>query len=139
MTRRFLSSSLLLVSLAFAGVAQAGPLPAAAKAVLDETVNMLVDGKADEWIEKHCDPNKCRDQIDKDRFKQYAIKSATQHGGACLHGEKKETQVERVRGEPASGVKFMVYVNCTGRQMPPPVGMRWEPESKRYVVNSLSL
>ena len=139
MTRWLFSTSLLLASLAVGSVAHAAGLPAEAKAVLDETVNMLVDGKTDEWIEKHCDPKKCRDQIDKDRFKQYALKSATQHGKACLHGDDKKTKVERVKGDPPSGVKFMVYVSCTGRQMPPPVGMRFDTEGKRYVVNSLSL
>jgi hypothetical protein len=115
------------------------PANSADFAIID-TIQMLLKGDHDAWIEKWCDPERCHDKNAKDQWKAYQLKSATQYGKQCLHGDNKDTLwVTRRRGDLATDGTTTVYFQCEDTRLPVPITLRLDKANNKTYVVSLSI
>lgn len=102
-----------------------------ATAALVETIEMTSTGQLDAWMDKYCEPERCKASTQRSEWKAYQLKQAQAKAGACMTPEKKVTVSQR-RGEVASGDEVIWFIKCEGRQMPVSVRFRYDKEADRF-------
>lgn len=107
------------------------------EAAIVETIQMTTAGQKDAWIEKYCDPKRCRDVAAKNDMKNYQLKSAQNYSKACLVGEDSIT-VKQKKGEVTDPDGALWYMKCEGRALGVPIRMRYDSEADRIWFVQLS-
>lgn len=118
--------------------AYAGELEDRAAKLLADAIEVAEKGDLDTWITKFCDPERCHTPQSKDQWKAYKLKQLKQQGKHCVDGGK--VTVTRWRGalgeEP---FKAKAYVQCSNRQLPPPVEFRYDKKSDKMYIRNTSI
>lgn len=124
--------------LALTGTAQADEaLDKKVEAAIVETIKMTTAGQKDAWIEKYCDPKRCRDLAAKNDMKNYQLESARKYSQACLlEGDKVE--IKQKKGEVTDIEGALWYMKCNGRALGVPIRMRYDSEASRIWFVQLS-
>ncbi len=107
------------------------------KAAIVETIQLTTAGKKDEWIEKYCDPKRCRDKAAKNDMKSYQLESARKYSRACLNDDGTVT-VKQKKGEVTDSDGALWYLKCEGRALGVPIRMRYDAEADRVWFVQLS-
>lgn len=107
------------------------------EAAIVETINMTTAGDKDGWIEKYCDPNKCRDLAAKNDMKRYQLESAHKYSKACLV-DGDHVQIKQKKGEVTDKDGALWYMKCEGRALGVPIRMRYDAEADRIWFVQLS-
>lgn len=128
-----ISTLFLLVS---AQAEDTASLDTRATAALVETIELTSTGQHDTWMDKYCDPSRCKDASQRSQWKSYQLKQAEAKAGLCMTGDKKVTVSQR-RGEVVSGEEVVWFVKCEGRQMPVGVRFRYDKEGDRFYFTHL--
>ena len=83
------------------------------------TLTTVIAGDFDTFLSSQCDPSVCSDERQQEQLRTYNLPSAQQSGGACLHGEGKDTLLITKRKEAPGGL-VTVYLWCGEGRMPAP-------------------
>lgn len=135
---RFFRPLIAAVVLLGSTSAMAGELEDRASKVLAEAIEVAIKGDLDTWIKKFCDPERCHTNLSKDQWKAYQLKQLAANGKGCVVDGK--VTVARWRGalkdEPN---KAKAYVQCTNRQLPPPVEFRYDKAADKIYIRNTSI
>jgi|GEM_PF-2035860 len=99
------------------------------KAALIETLNLLKENKFDDWLKKYCAKDTlCLNDNSTRDLKRYNLPAKARRAAACLRGDGKDVDVQRVDNISATDKK--VFLNCEETAMPVPfhlhkVGEKW--------------
>jgi hypothetical protein len=127
-----------LVALLSASPALAGDLEDRAAKLLAEAIQVAESGDLDTWIDRFCDPERCHTPQSKDQWKAYQLKQLKQQGKHCVDGGK--VTVTRWRGELGTAPhKAKAYVQCSNRQLPPPVEFRYDADKDKLYIRNTSI
>lgn len=91
-----------------------------------ETLKLMRDGKADEWMAKWCQPGHCDSEGQKEDLRAHMLKQAMLSSKNCLYKDAAGAdgiKVKRVAGNPATDSAIKLYVECTHTQYPPPAAL----------------
>lgn len=129
---RFAALGLLLAGLATPALADEAADKKVTAAIV-ETIKMTSAGQLDQWIEKYCHKERCRDTAAKNELKNYQLKSAQKWSKACLlEGDKIE--VKQRKGEVTDSNGALWYLKCEGRQLGVPVRAKYDKEADRVWI-----
>ncbi|MCB9671386.1 MAG: hypothetical protein H6734_18035 [Alphaproteobacteria bacterium] len=107
------------------------------EAAIVDTIKMTTAGEKDQWLEKYCDPKRCRDKASLEDMKAYQLESARKYSQACLVNDGVE--VKQKKGDVATDPEGSLwYLKCTGRALGVPIRMRWDQEADRIWFVQLS-
>ena len=135
---RFARPLLLTAALLFSSTAFAGELEDRAAKVLAEAIQVAEKGDLDTWIKKFCDPERCHTPVSKDQWKAFQLKQLKQQGKHCVVDGK--VTVARWRGSLSEGTnRAKAYVNCSNRQLPPPVEFRYDAQKDKIWIRNTSI
>ena len=119
---RFSSACWVLAALAFGSVALAAePDLSTPEAVIRGSLQLLRDGKVDDWVSTYCSKSSlCQGNEQIAEQKRYGLARAAINSKLCLHGEKDEIVVTRTKGDPAKDATVTVWVKCEEARLPVP-------------------
>ena len=136
--RQILAGTLLSAALLVSATAQAGELEDRAAKVLAEAIKVAESGDLDKWIKEFCDPERCHTPVSKDQWKAYQLKQLKAQGKHCVADGK--VTVARWRGALNEGTgKAKAYVQCSNRQLPPPVEFRYDKDKDKIWIRNTSI
>ena len=125
-------------TLLLSSTAMAGDLEDRAAKVLAEAIQVAESGDLDTWIKKFCDPQRCETPQQKDQWKAYQLKQLTQQGKHCVSNGK--VTVTRWRGDLSQAPnKAKAYVQCSNRELPPPVEFRYDAAADKLWIRNTSI
>ena len=99
-----------------------------------ESILLLMDGKADEWIKTWCTPARCQNKRQTDDLKKYMLKQAQLKSKNCLHGDDKALHISETKGNPDTDSKMSIRLKCSHTQFPPPAVLE-KVDGKWYVTS----
>ena len=105
-------------------------------AAIVETIKMTTAGQLDQWMDKYCDPERCKHEQTRDKMKRYSLASAQKWSGACLH-EGDTIKVQQTRGQVTDPDGAMWYLTCEGRQIGVGVRGRYDADADRIWFSQL--
>jgi hypothetical protein len=117
---RALAFVLLALALPLASLA-APPADGTPEAAIRTSLQLIRDGKLDQWITDWCSPTTCRNTDTIESMKRYGLARAQGNAALCLHGLQEDIQVTRVKGDPAvDGKPVTIWIQCEEGRMPAP-------------------
>jgi len=126
----------VIIGAAFGSAALAAePDVSTPEAVIRGSLQLLRDGKVDDWVSAYCAKSSlCQGNDQIADLKQYGLARATKNAKLCLHGEKDELTVTRTKGDPAKDATVTVWVKCEESRLPVPAtltraGAGWQVSS----------
>lgn len=99
------------------------------------SIEMMRDGKFDEWMNSWCHPTRCPDDPNaRASLKRYNLTAASKTGAGCLHdGGKSLIVTRRVDDAPD---KKTIYLFCGETRMPAP--STYIKQGDKWLVSSFS-
>lgn len=135
---RLVRPLIIATSLLLSSAAMAGDLEDRAANVLAEAIKVAESGDLDTWIKKFCDPERCHTPQSKAQWKAYQLKQLSLQGKHCVVDGK--VTVTRWRGDLSQAPnKAKAYVQCTNRQLPPPVEFRYDAAADKLWIRNTSI
>lgn len=121
-----LLAALFVPLLAFAADILSKPAAGSPEEAVLESLKLMRDGKADEWMSKWCQPGHCDTEGQKEDLRAHMLKQAMMSSKNCLYKDAAGLdgiKIKRVSGDPAKDTAIKLYVECTHTQYPPPAAL----------------
>jgi len=84
-----------------------------------ESLKMIRDGQFDKWMDTHCFPSRCDEQVARAQMSNFNLANSKKSAGKCLQNDN-EIWVTARKGDPANDKIVKVFVFCGENRMPAP-------------------
>ncbi len=123
----FLAVGALSLALTTTALAKTKSDPVIADTI-SEALQLILDGKFDDYIKKFCHPKACPNAQSKKILKKYNLPATKKRAGSCLNDKRRATVKS---SQPQTDEQLKVFIDCGSKRMPPPAylkkdGAKWK-------------